>query len=158
MNTLTITTFILNADGNGQTRDIVKNVLEKEDNGNFRLEEVTDGKQFMERLEHKENPIDIAILDIRLPNTDVIEALVKLYEKWRGTYVIVSSIEGDRDMILDLQNNYHIWGYLIKGRADYKPNLERLVYAANTKVLYKKQFIMQMQADAKRYQYATADQ
>ncbi len=137
-----ISTFILNAEDSEPTRELIKELLESTGE-DYIVQQVKNGIEFNERLSLIEFPIDIAILDIHMPDFDIISAVDKLWRERKQTYVIVSSTDDNLDVILQLQNIYHIWGYVLKGdtKKDFGEELKKLVYDAHTKVQDKNQFI-----------------
>lgn len=135
-------TFILNAEDIEATREAIKDLLESTGEQYF-IEQIKDGVEFNERLSRTEDIIDIAILDIHMPGFDIISAVDRLWRDWKQTYVIISSVDDDLNVILELQNKYHIWGYVLKGSVekDFGTELKQLVYDAHLKVQNKNEYI-----------------
>lgn len=135
-------TFILNAEDSEATREAIRDLLESTGEA-YIVEQVKDGVEFSERLKEIHNPIDIAILDVHMPDFDIISAVKQLWEDWKQTYVIISSADDNIETILELQNKYHIWGYVLKGspEKDFGQELTKLVYDAHLKVQNKNEYI-----------------
>lgn len=135
-------TFILNAEDSKGQRDAIRALLESTGEP-YIVEEVKDGIEFDERLQQTELPIDIAILDIHMPEFDIINAVDRLWNEWKQAYIIVTSADDDLSVILELQNKYHIWGYVLKGSEtkDFGTELTKLVYDAHLKVQNKNEYI-----------------
>lgn len=137
-----INTYILNAEDDRATREVIQDLLESTGES-YIVEQVKDGNEFNNRLDDVNSPIDIAILDIHMPDFDILEAVDRLWKEWKQTYVIVSSADDDLSVILELQNKYHIWGYVLKGdtNKDFGKELEQLVRDAHLKVQNKNEYI-----------------
>ena len=138
-------TFITNAEDSEEVRDVIR-ILLTSTGEPYTLEQLKDGYEFMERLTKKE-PMDIAILDIHMPGFSIIEAVKQLTRDWKQTYIIVVSADDDLDVILELQNKYHIWGYILKSH-DFSSELTRLVYEAHVKVQDKNEYIERVLKEA----------
>jgi len=147
-----INTFILNAEDSEPTRDVIRELLMGTGEP-YSLEECKDGNEFNERIMNYEQPIDIAILDIHMPDFDIIGAVKMLWDNWKQTYVIVTSVDDDLSTILDLQNKYHIWGYVLKGKPneDFGATLSQLVYDAHMKVQSKNEYIEKLLSGIQKY-------
>ncbi len=144
-------TFITNVDDSESIRTVIKDLLESTKEP-YTIEQFKDGSELMERLTRKEEPMDIAILDIHMElGFDIKHAVDTLWNHWRQTYVIVVSGDDDIKTILHLQNVYHIWGYVLKGSDnDFGSDLKKLVYDAHLKVQDKKEHIERLLREAKQ--------
>lgn len=108
-------------------------MLIKSTGDDYIIEKFLSGVEFTERLDHKD-PMDIVIVDINMPDFNIVDAVKKIDETFPLAYVIVASGDKDSDVITELINNYHIWGYVVK-ESGFADKLTRLVREARKKVI-----------------------
>lgn len=89
---------ILIADDDGHIREVVRYALEKE---GLKVVEAADGKQALERA--REQRLDLAVLDILMPELDGIEAMRALRQRGPLPVVFLTSRAEEIDRVLGLE-------------------------------------------------------
>lgn len=108
-------------------------MLIKTTGDNYIVEKFLSGVEFTQRLDSKDE-MDIVIVDINMPDFNIVDAVKKIDETFPLAYVIVASGDKDAEVITELINNYHIWGYVVK-ESGFADKLTRLVREARKKVI-----------------------
>lgn len=106
----------------------------------YTIEQYSDGILFMDRLAEQLD-MDIAILDVHVPQFDLIEAIQRLVYHRPLTYVIVASGDSDASFITKLCNEYNV-NYVLKGTNDFAEQLKALVYRFHIKVQKRKEYLL----------------
>jgi two-component system OmpR family response regulator len=89
---------ILIADDDGHIREVVRYALEKE---GLRVVEAADGREALERAQR--GGVDLAVLDIRMPEMDGIEVCRTLRAQGRLPIVFLTSRSEEIDRVLGLE-------------------------------------------------------
>lgn len=104
-------------------------------NDAYQVEQINSGVDFMKRIENTDNPMDIAIIDIHMPDFRIIDCVEKIGRFFPETYIIVVSGSESAELITELFNVHHIWGYVVKDASDtFSSKLLRLVREAEVKL------------------------
>lgn len=131
-----IARFITAVDDEPSFTDVVEIIL-TQDNPLRIVEKINSGPGFMLRIENREKPMDIAIIDIKMPLFDITDCIIKIQNCFPQTYIIVASASHDAEFISSLFNKYHIWGYVLKNASsEFNEILLRLVFEAEAKIDY----------------------
>jgi len=100
---------ILVADDDHQIRDLLTEVIEKE---GYKVFLASNGKEAVEIA--KNNPLDLAILDVKMPNMDGIDALKQIKKIDKNIEVIVITGHGDIEDLRDVIVEEGVFDYLLK--------------------------------------------
>lgn len=125
--------FITTVDDDPDFTEAMEATL-KQASPNYIIEQINSGAEFMIRLENQDRHLDIAIIDIQMPNFSVTECVKKIQKFFPAAYVVVVSANHDVDFITTLFNEHHIWGYVIKAHDSFSQKLLRLVKEAEEKL------------------------
>lgn len=103
---------VLLADDHQLFLDGLKSLLEKDDEIEV-IGEALDGHEVLEILE--QNPIDVAILDIEMPNLNGVKTTELIRQKYPKTKVLVLTMYNKKDFIVNLMK-YGASGYILKNK------------------------------------------
>lgn len=103
---------VLVADDHQLFLDGLKSLL-KEDSEIEVIGEALDGHEVLELLE--QHPIDIAILDIEMPNLNGVETTRLIRQKYPKTKVLILTMYNKKDFIVNLMK-YGASGYILKNK------------------------------------------
>jgi DNA-binding NarL/FixJ family response regulator len=106
----------------------------------YHIEQFYKGEDFMDRLDLIEDEMDIAVVDINMPNFDVIKAVEKIDRNFPMAYIVVASGDDNPELISHLQNTYHTWAYVIKNK-NFSKDFIRVISDAHRKVVYRKEML-----------------
>lgn len=95
------------------------------------------GSVFLDGLS---NDVDLVIIDIHMPDFDIMDAIEKIDEVSPMAYVIIISADRDFDGLKHLLN-MGIFRFCEKGERDFLPNLRNYIKAAHRKITIRKGFI-----------------
>lgn len=90
-------TTILVVDDDSEIRDVIHVYLRNE---GYRVLEATDGMEALKII--NANPVNLAILDVMMPNMDGIKTCLKIRETSKIPIIMLSAKEGDMDKIAGL--------------------------------------------------------
>jgi PAS domain S-box-containing protein len=100
---------ILIADDEPALRNILKKALK---NKGYRFFEASNGKEAVEVV--RKNPIDVAILDIMMPEMDGVEALKRIKEIDETIEVLMLTGHTDIDLLKEILFDFGAFDYLLK--------------------------------------------
>ncbi|MDI6688683.1 MAG: PAS domain S-box protein [Desulfobacterales bacterium] len=100
---------ILVADDDHQIRDLLTEVIEKE---GYKVFLASNGKEAVEIA--KNNPLDLVILDVKMPEMDGIDALKQIKKIDKNIEVIVITGHGDIEDLRDVIVQEGVFDYLLK--------------------------------------------
>lgn len=101
---------IIICDDHALVRDGIKALLEEEDHLSV-IEEASDGREALEKIEQLQP--DIAIMDIRMPGMNGLEAVEQLSKKTKHTRAIMLSMHDSEEYVLQ-SVEVGAYGYLLK--------------------------------------------
>lgn len=117
------------------SHDILE-IIEREflNDSEYRFKFYSDGNQFLEDLT---GDVDLVVLDIHMPDFDVISAVEKVDEVSPMAYIIIISGEKDFSQLVSL-TNMGIFRFCEKDGGDFLPNLRLYIKAAHRKITLRK--------------------
>lgn len=116
-------------------RDILR-IIENEfkDDTDYKFKFFSSGSIFLSGLT---NDVDLVILDIHMPDFDILDAIEKIDDISPMAYVIIISADRDFDGLKHLLN-MGIFRFCEKGEHDFLPNLRKYIKAAHRKITIRK--------------------
>jgi DNA-binding NarL/FixJ family response regulator len=100
--------------------------------------EAEDGQQLIEKIETAEVLPDVILMDLRMPNTDGIEATKHISKKFPNIYILALTMFEDEKFVLHLMEN-GANGYLLKNTDPAE--IRRAILDVQTKGYYLNNFV-----------------
>lgn len=117
------------------SREILE-IIEKEfiNDREYKFKFFSDGYKFLDDLS---DDVDLVVLDIHMPDFNVIEAVERIDEVSPMAYVIIISGNKDWCQLVEL-TNMGIFRFCEKDGADFLANLRKYIQAAHRKITIRK--------------------
>lgn len=138
---MTTITNISAVDDDRDILDIIQTEFTPDLEYNFKY--FQDGHQFLDELNDE---VDLVILDVHMPDFDVIKAVETIDEVSPMAYIIIISAQKDFGQLVRL-TNMGIFRFCVKDGDNFLPELRLFIRAAHWKISKRKQLIDKFQSE-----------
>jgi DNA-binding NtrC family response regulator len=132
-------TSIHTVDDDETLLDVIKYEFKDDEDYNFVF--FSKPVDFMSSLR---SDLDLIVMDVNMPEFDVVEAVKIIDVKCPWAYVIIISAESDSDTLVKLLN-LGVFRFCEKDGLDFLPRLREYIKAAHAKITFRKETLKQLQ-------------